>query len=338
VSLFFECKGLGCDGWGTPWIYADGMNRREFNRLGATAALGLAAGIGRAETFDYPWKLGIITDEVDPDLNVVFQKFYPKYGLKWAEIRNVKLDGKSKYVYKTATAEQLKDIRKQLDEAGVKISVLDTGIYKVPLPGTTPLGEAAGELNPGEGEFQNQLEDLKRAADAAHALGTNKLRIFTFSRIADPDSVFDRIVEQVQKALPVAKQHDVLLLVENEHSCNTATGTESAKLLRAIPDKTLMLNWDPGNCYMAGEQPYPKAWDQFDHSRIGNIHLKDAKGKKWAPVGAGEIDFAGQFKALKQMKYSSTMSLETHYRNAQRNAYASSEESMDGLFKVLKEV
>lgn len=294
--------------------------------------------MGRAETFDYPWKLGIITDEVSPDLSVVFGQFYPKYGLKWAEIRNVSLDGRSKYVYNHATPAQLKEIRKQLDDAGVKLSVLDTGVYKVPLPGTTPLKEAAGELNPAEGDFQKQMDDLKRAADAAHTLGTNKVRIFTFGRVADPNAVFDQIVEHVNKALPIAKQNDVILLVENEHSCNTVTGEEIHKLFSAIADKTLMLNWDPGNCAMYGEQPYPKAWDMFDHSRIGHIHLKDVKGKKWAPVGSGDIDFKGQFEALKKMHYANTLSLETHYRNAEKNAYTSSVESMDGLFRVLKEV
>lgn len=89
---------------------------------------------------------------------------------------------------------------------------------------------------------------------------------------------------------------------------------------------------------MAGEQPYPKGWDAFDHSRIGNIHLKDAEDHKWRPVGGGQIDFVGQFKALKEMHYSNTMSLETHYRNAANNRYTSSEESMDGIVKVLKEV
>ena len=228
------------------------MNRREFSRLGAMTALGLAARMAGAETFDYPWKLGIITDEVDPDLSVVLEKFYPKYGLQWAEIRNVKLDGKSKYVYNAATPQQLRDIRKELDDKGIKLSVLDTAIYKIPLPGTKPLHAAAGELNPGEGEFQSQMEDLKRAADAAHTLGTEKIRIFTFLRVQDPDTIFDRIAEQVQKALPVAKENGVILLVENEHSCNTATGTDSGKLLRTITDERLMLNWYPGNCYEAG--------------------------------------------------------------------------------------
>ncbi len=309
--------------------------RREI--LGAAAALA-AAFHGRAASFDYPWKLGIITDEVSPDLNKVLTEFYPKYGLKWAELRDVKLGGTTRYVYKDATPAQVKQISKQLDDAGIKVSVLDTGVYKIALPGTTPLGANARDLNPAEGEFKAQLEDLKRAAEAAHILGTDRLRIFTFKRVADPDKIFNRICDQLQKAIGVAKQQKVNLLVENEFDCNVATGTETARLFKALPDKTLMHNWDPGNCFEAGEQPFPKAWDQLDHSRITHIHLKDAKGKSWEPIGSGEIDFAGQFKALKKLSYAGTMSLETHYKNPANDPYSSSVESMDGLYRVLASV
>ena len=312
------------------------FTRRQFAGLGAGLVLG--GSLALAEQYDYPWKLGIITDEVDLDLAHVLANFYPKYGLKWAEIRNLKLDGKNKYVYKGATPTDLKQIRKQLDQAGVKLSVLDTAIYKIALPGTTPVGENAADLNPAEGEFAHQMEDLKRAAEAAHTLGTNHLRIFTFKRVADPSAIFDRIVEQLHKAIAVAKQNDVILLVENEFDCNVGTGTESARLFKTISDRTLMHNWDPGNCFEAGEQPFPKAWNQLDHSRILHTHLKDASGKKWRPIGGGEIDFVGQFKALKAMKYAGTLSLETHYRNAQHDLYTSSTESMDGLVAVLKKV
>ncbi|MBV9156640.1 MAG: sugar phosphate isomerase/epimerase [Acidobacteriaceae bacterium] len=314
------------------------MNRRDFNRLGATAALSFAANAGYRAQFDYPWKLGIITDEVDPDLTRVLSSFYPKYDLHWAEIRNLQLDGKSQYVYKTATPEQLKHIKQQLDGAGVKMSVLDTGIYKITLPGTQPVGENARDLNPVQGEYDRQLEDLKRAADAAHALGTERVRIFTFKRVADPNAIFDRIVDNLHKAIEIAKQHDVTLLVENEFDCNTGTGAETAKLFRAIPDRRLMHNWDPGNCFEAGEQPFPKAWDQIDHSRISHIHLKDSVDHQWKPIGSGEIDFVGQFKALKAMNYSGTMSLETHYKNARNDPYTSSVESMDGLISILKRI
>jgi sugar phosphate isomerase/epimerase len=314
------------------------MNRREFTRLGALAALGIASPLTFAEKFDYPWKLGVITDEVDPDLSVVLSQFYPQYGLRWAELRDVKLGGENRYLYKTATAGELKVINKQLDDAGVRLSVLDSGVYKVALPGTTPLGEDAADLNPEKGEYSRQLEDLKRAADAAHALGTKYVRIFTFKRVADPNAIFDRIVDELHKAIAVAKEQDVTLLIENEFDCNVGTGTETARLFKAISDRHLMHNWDPGNCFEAGEEPFPKAWDQLDHSRIVHMHLKDARGRKWMPVGGGDIDFVGQFKALKKIKYEGTMSLETHYRNAQKDRYTSSVESMNGLVKILKEV
>ncbi len=314
------------------------MTRRDFNRTSALAALSLAASsLAFPDPYDYPWKLGIITDEVDPNLSTVLNRFYPKYQLHWAEIRNLKLDGATKYVYRSATPDQLKEIKSQLDGANVKLAVLDTGIYKIALPGTTPLSHNKSDLNPVSGEYERQLDDLKRAADAAHTLGTDRLRIFDFLRVADPNAIFTRIVDDLGKALAVAKQQDVTLLLENEMSCNTGSGTETAKLFQAIPDRRLMQVWDPGNCFEAGEEPFPKAWNQIDHSRIGHIHLKDAAGKQWKPIGGGKIDFAGQFAALKKINYAGTLSLETHYRNAQHDIYASSVESMDGLVNVLKQ-
>ena len=189
------------------------MNRRQFHRLSALAALGLEAPFAEAEEFDYPWKLGIITDEVSPDLGEVLKSFYPKYGLRWAEIRNLNLAGQNKYVYKSATTEQLKEIRKQLDGAGVKLSVLDTAFYKIALPGTTPVGLGAGELNPENDLYSKQMDELKRAAEAAHILGTEKVRIFDFLRVADPDKIFDRIVEELHRAIAAAKKEDVILVL-----------------------------------------------------------------------------------------------------------------------------
>ncbi len=314
------------------------MNRRNFNRLGAAAILGLPALHGFAESFDYPWNLGIITDQVDLDLSHVLSSFYQRYKLRWAEIRELKLDGKNRYVYDTATPDQLKQVKRQLDDAGVKLSVLDTAVYKIALPGTAPVGARPAYVNPEQSGFGRQMDDLKRAADAAHILGADRVRIFTFRRVADPAVIFDRIVEQLQKALEIARHKDVTLLVENEYDCNTGTGTETARLFKTIPDRRLMHNWDPCNAYEMGEQPFPKTWNQLDHSRISHIHLKDAAGNEWKPIGAGKIDFAGQFKALKRMKYSGTLSVETRYKDPRQNLYASSVESMNGLESILRRV
>jgi sugar phosphate isomerase/epimerase len=312
------------------------LKRRDFNCLGATAALWTPLFLDAfTETPDYPWNLGIITDQVDLVLRSALKNFYPKYRLRWAEIRYLKLNGKKKYVYTDSTQHELKEVRRQLDDAGVRLSVLDTAVYKITLPGTVPAGKSPAYVNPAQSEFGRQIDDLRRAADAAHTLGAERIRIFTFRRVADPAAIFDRIIEQLQRAIEVAKQEDITLLVENEYDCNTGTAAEIARLFKRIPDRRLLHNWDPCNAYEMGEQPFPEVWDQLDHSRISHIHLKDAAGKEWKPIGAGEINFTGQFQALKRMKYSGTLSVETRYLSAQQDQYASSVESMNGLVRLL---
>jgi sugar phosphate isomerase/epimerase len=314
------------------------LKRRSFNRLAAAALLSSPLNHCLGESFDYPWRLGIITDQVDFELARVLSGFYSKYDLHWAEIRYLNLAGKSRYVYADAMPGQLRQLKRQLDDAGVKLSVLDTAIYKITLPGTTPASEAPAYADPSHEDFDRQMDDLKRAADAAHSLGAKRIRIFTFRRVVDPAAIFDRVVEELQRAIAVAKQQDVTLLVENEYDCNTATGEEIARLFKAIPDRQLMHNWDPCNCYETGEQPFPRVWNQLDHNRISHIHLKDASGKEWKPIGSGEIDFIGQFRALKGMGYSGSLSVETRYRDSLQDAYASSVESMNGLLAVLKKI
>jgi len=313
------------------------VKRRTFNQLGVNALLS-AASRAFSDNFNNLWKLGIITDQVDFDLHVALNRFFPRYHLRWAEIRYLELNGQKRYIYAQSTQNELAQVKRQLDDAGVRLSVLDTAIFKIALPGTTPVGESPAYVDPTLSDFSRQLEDLKRAAEAVHALGANRLRIFTFGRVAQPAAIFERVVEQLHKALAVAKEQDVTLLVENEYDCNVGTAEEIVRLFKAIPDTRLMHNWDPCNAYEMGEQPFPKIWDKLDHSRISHIHLKDAKGKDWKPIGAGELDFAGQFQALKRINYSGTLSVETRYRNSRQDQFASSVESMDGLKRVLQNI
>jgi sugar phosphate isomerase/epimerase len=305
------------------------LNRRQFNGLAIAGAF--------PPPVPLTWKLGVITDQVDLDLKQALGSFFPAYQLRWAEIRYLQLSHKKTYVYADATQSQLREIRRQLDDAGVALSVLDTAIFQITLPGTTPVGEVPAYVDTVESEYRGQLEGLKRAAEAAHILGTDRLRIFTFRRVAQPALVFNRVIDEVQKALRVAKSVDVRLLVENEYDCNTGSGKEIVDLFRAIPDRRLMHNWDPCNAYEMGEQPFPGVWNQLDHSRISHIHLKDAAGQDWKPIGAGQVNLAWQFQALKAIRYSGTMSLETRYKNPLADQYGSTVESMNGLMKLLKE-
>jgi sugar phosphate isomerase/epimerase len=108
-------------------------------------------------------------------------------------------------------------------------------------------------------------------------------------------------------------------LLENEFACNTATGREAARTLNAIQSPHLALNWDPGNAVMRGElDAFPAGWEALQKSRIHHCHCKNAvkgaEGKiEWSPVDKGFIDWAAQFRALKQSGFREAVSLETHW-------------------------
>ena len=183
---------------------------------------------------------------------------------------------------------------------------------------------------------------LERAIARAKDFGTDKVRIFSFMRVDKPPTVFDRVARELSKAAETAKRENIRLVLENENSCNVATGAEAAAMLHAVKSPALGLNWDPGNAYAAGEtRPYPDGYARLDKKRIWHMHLKDAqpdpKGGEstWRPIGGGKIDYLGQFRALVRDGYTGTMSLETHYSNPQHDRKTSSDESMRGLLDVI---
>ena len=69
------------------------------------------------------------------------------------------------------------------------------------------------------------------------------------------------------------------------------------------------------------------------------MHCKDivgAAGKyEWMKMGAGIIDYVGQYKALKKDGYRGVVSLETHWRGA-GTPEESSRQSMAGMKELLK--
>jgi L-ribulose-5-phosphate 3-epimerase len=169
--------------------------------------------------------------------------------------------------------------------------------------------------------YGQQDELLERAFALAKAFGNPPVRIFDFWRLEDEKSFRQAIDDRLRRAAAAAARRGVVLTLENEHACNTATGAEAARLLNAIDDNALMLNWDPGNAAAHGETPFPDGYSKLPKERVAHMHLKDVQeprnGKReWALMGKGTIDFVGQFRALKRDGYTGALSLETHWRGA----------------------
>ena len=312
------------------------VTRRDF-LAGGTAALVLGTAIPGWAAELTQFKLGVITDEVTQDLEkaLVWAK---GFGLKWVELRFIW----GKYVT-DFTPDDVKRAKDLLAKYDLQVSVIDTSYFKAPLPGTESRF-ADSKNDPLQSPYAKQGQLIENAMARAKDFGTDKIRIFSFLRVPDPKTVFDRVASELAKTAEVAKREGIRLLLENEFTCNVATGVESAAMLGAVKAPALGLNWDPGNAFEAGElRPYPDGYAPLDKKRLWHMHLKDARpnpnrgGPVWRPVGGGKIDYVGQFRALLKDGYSGTLSLETHYLNAAKDKEASSRESMNGLLEIIRQ-
>lgn len=311
------------------------MRRRDFLKsvgvLAGQARLGeLASFAGSVAGPLRRFKVGAISDGFSPDFEEAL-KIMKSYGLSWVEIRNVW------GIYNTeaspAQVERLKDLLKKYE---FKTSVIDTALYKCALPGTTP-DRGQKDLYP----YVEQMNLLKRAIERAHALGTDKLRVFAFWRVAQPEEHYPRIAEELSKAAEIARRAGIRLVLEDEGACNVGTGHELARMLKLVPAANFGVNWDVGNPTWHGEISFPDGYAALDKERIWHMHIKgvgcDAGFKNCHETFAnqGQLDLAGQFRALARDGYQETLSLECEFKAPGMTHTETSKRSLEGLLRVM---
>jgi sugar phosphate isomerase/epimerase len=312
------------------------MDRRGFlEKLGvlcgaASVAAGLTEAAGSAISPLSLFKLGAISDGFSQDFEQALE-IIKSYGLSWVEIRNV-------YgIYNTeASPAQIQRLKDLLDKYSFRVSVIDSAFYKCTLPGTKPVKESRDTVG-----YREQMDLIKRACDRAHLLGADKIRGFTFWRVAEPGKLSERIAEELGKAAEVANRAGMRLVIENEEACNAATGHELAKILAMAPARNLGVNWDVGNGYSDGEVSFPDGYNALDHTRIWHMHLKgiacheNLKGCSEAIAGQGQVDLVGQFRQLLQDGYQETMSLECEFNAPGLTHAETTKRSLEGVLKAM---
>ena len=295
------------------------------------------------------FRLGVISDELSQDFEEAL-KIMKGYGLRWVEIRTV-----WKTYNTEASPEQVQRLKSLLQQYDFTLSVLDTALYKCDLPGTK---NVVGERD--AYPYSGQMDLLKRAMDRAHALGTDKLRVFAFWRVDDPQVHFPRIAGELVKAAEVAHKGGIRLVLEDEGSCNVGCARELAQMLSLVPNENFGANWDVGNGYRHGEVSFPTGYALLDKKRIFHMHLKDVrcggtaakqqKSEAWrlkggqesevsnchtALVGEGQVDLLGQLRALLRDGYEGTMSLEPEYEAPGISHLEATRRSLEAVLKTM---
>jgi sugar phosphate isomerase/epimerase len=281
-----------------------------------------------------PFRVSVINDEISQDFGHACEVASREFGMGWIELRGmwnkniVKLDEK-----------EVSEARRILEKYNLKVTDIASPLFKVDWPGAPKSKFSEAKSFGADFNGKEQDEVLDRAVEMAKAFGTDRVRCFDFWRLENQAPYRAAINDKLREAAGKAAKKGIILVLENESACNTATGAEAAKVLSAVSLPAFMLNWDPGNAAAAGENPYPDGYNLLPKDRIGHCHCKDyvktGKGG-WAPMGGGIIDWAGQFKALKRDGYRFAVSLETHWEGGGTKEECS-RQSWAGMKKLLQQ-
>ena len=282
-----------------------------------------------------PFRIAVINDEISQDFAHACEVASRQFGMEWIELRGmwnknvVNLD-----------SNEIAEAQRLLKTNNLRVSDIASPLFKVDWPGA-PKSKFSPQHDQFGANFSYDQQDevLERAVALAKAFSTDRIRCFDFWRLDDPAPYRKSMNDKLQKTAEKLGKNGMILVLENESSCNTGTGAEAAKTLAGVPSRSFMVNWDPGNAATLGEKPYPDGYDLLPKDRIGHCHCKDAVkvGEKyeWAAMGKGMIDWAGQFAALKRDGYHLAVSLETHWRGA-GTPEASTTQSWAGMKDALQ--
>ncbi|HUB17233.1 MAG TPA: sugar phosphate isomerase/epimerase family protein [Acidobacteriaceae bacterium] len=319
-------------------------SRRDF--LGGLAAAGAMAALPSTSSFasmiapvssSCPFRLSVINDEISQDFDHTCFVAAHDFGLHWIELRSM--------WNKNVTdldASQLAESVRILKKYDLRVTDIASPLYKVDWPGAPRQKAQERDQFHAANDFAKQDALLEHCIGLTRTFSTDRIRCFDFWRLDDQTPYRAAINDKLRHAAETCAQHNIILLLENEMSCNTGTGEEAAAVLHAIPNRNFMLNWDPGNAgTFPNEVPYPTAYNLLPKDRIGHCHAKNVTrlpGDKyqWEPVGTGIVDWVGQLRALREDGYHYAVSLETHWRGA-GTPEASSRISMADLKKALAE-
>jgi L-ribulose-5-phosphate 3-epimerase len=238
-------------------------------------------------------RLSVVTDEIDEHLPAALD-VCRDLGVTTVEIRSV--DGRNIVEHST---QSIAGLQRMLIGRGVRVCAIASPFLKC---------EADSDPNAAWRDFERSLR-------IARKLRAPLVRAFSFWRVDDPSRVLPRLVPMLRSAAGVAARAGVRLVIENEHSCNVATGEEAAEIVRACRPAELGVIWDPAN-----EARYSPATAvgvggfAAVREHVAHVHLKDVDAAgNWVRIGAGIIDHAALLHALERDRYPGCLSVETHY-------------------------
>jgi sugar phosphate isomerase/epimerase len=239
------------------------------------------------------WTLSGFGDEIDAD-PVIQLSVLRALGAGFIEVRSA---------WGTNVVELTDD---QLAALGRLISERGMGVSAI----ASPLGKVDYQSS-----FDAELHRLSRALSAAHVLGAQYIRIFSFYRPAGvtPAAIRDEVLRRLSTMASVAAQNDVVLLHENEKEIYGDVPSRVLDLIESVGSDALRVAWDNANFVQVGVKPYTDGYAML-RPHLEYLQVKDAISATGVvvPAGEGDGELRETLTALRDDGYAGFASLEPH--------------------------
>jgi len=237
--------------------------------------------------------LSAFADEISPDLKTQMDEL-DRHGIKHIEMRGV--NGKG-LVYHTI--DEVKDIKRQLDDRGFKISAVGSPIGKIGI----------------KDDFAPHLDLFRHTVEIAGILETKNIRMFSFyiPKGDNPADYRDEVLERWYRFTEVTKGSDLYLLHENEKGIYGDTPERCLDLIEEMNSRYVKAIFDPANFVQCDAETYPKAYEILKE-HIVYLHIKDAlhSDHSVVPSGMGDGKVKEILNSLKDSGFKGFLSLEPH--------------------------
>ncbi|MBR5543298.1 MAG: sugar phosphate isomerase/epimerase [Oscillospiraceae bacterium] len=209
------------------------------------------------------FKLCAFADEADPSVSGQIS------ALRENDIEMIELRGVDGRNVTELTTEEMRKLRKRLDDEGIKIWSIGSPIGKIEI----------------EDDFKKHTELFRHTLELANIAGAEKMRIFSFFMSPeDAPKYKNRVIEQLGTLADIAKGSGVVLCHENEKDIYGDIPERCVDIHKAIPE--LRAVFDPANFVQCNVDTLT-AWDML-RPYIDYMHMKDADcDKVIVPAGKG---------------------------------------------------
>jgi sugar phosphate isomerase/epimerase len=267
-------------------------------------------------------RLSAFADEISPNLDTQIAV------LREEGIHHLELRGAWDTNVLDLSDAQVAEIGRALAAAGLRVSAI-----------ASPIGKVAID-SPEDAE----LPRLARAIAVAQALGTDRIRIFSFYPAPGDESppAREAVLTRLRALTVQARAAGMTLLHENEKDIYGDSIERCVDLLQSVDDPHFRAVLDPANFLQCGQRPYPDAYAALQ-PWLAYVHVKDVdRDGTHVVAGAGDVDWPGLLARLRADGYDGFLSLEPHLAAAGQfqgfsgvDRFRQASQALQGLLRAL---